>query len=305
VNGTGQIVAVDLSDSTDRFFGHTRGGLAPPQQTMLAKLSILALTLAAALPAHADPITDFKNGTSLYLRSATVSLDSESARSVGAVLIRKSAGTLDITFKASDLGLPVPVTVRARGAVSRSRIVFTIDETYSPRIDLGMGNYLSRLTGQLTATPTWDPGAPTANHGNVKLDLLDSSFVTAAGSWGSKRISINDTHFAAGVVQPRLAAFAPDTARICSDREDTMQAFTVRLAAAARTGGAPVELQSFHNAIRVPRFVIVPTGRQTVTLQGRIKRGFAGTVRLAAASGGVRQPIDVVVHAQQDCAVQP
>jgi hypothetical protein len=272
---------------------------------MLTKLTILTLTLVAALPAHADPITDFKNGTSIYLRTATVSIGGNTGRSVDAVLIHKTAGTLDLTFKASDLGLPVPVTVRARGAVVRSRIVFTIDETYSPRVDLGGGQYLTRIAGQLTATPSWDPGAPSADQGNVQLDLLDSSTVTAYGTWGTQRISIIDTHFAAGVVQPGLATFAPVTARVCSDRGATMQAFTVRLAAPARTGGAPVELQSAGPGIRVPRFVIVPSGKQSLTLQAKVAAGFAGTVRLVAASGGAKQPIDVVVHTHSDCAVQP
>lgn len=270
---------------------------------MQTRLTVLAVALAMARPGHADPVSDFKNGTALMLHKATVSLG-ETPRVTTAIPIRKAGGTLDFTLNAADFGLPGSVAIRLRGAVTRGgQLLFTVDNRYSPAIDLGGGLALSRITGVLNARAAWLPGDVSTGFGNVRLTFHDSSYFIAHGNWGSRTIKLTSTDVIGGLSQPPIEAFTTSSL-VCSDAVPTMLPLTVRLTGAARLGAAPIALESPSHEIRLPRIAGVPTGQRSTIVRAKIPANFVGPVRFVAAGSGVTRTLDVVIRPRRDCEVR-
>ena len=277
---------------------------------MLPNLAAAALSVALlmiARPAHADAVADFKTGTTVVLRAASVDLGKGELSSSGSGPIRKSAGTLDFSVEASDLGVPLPITIRLRGSsLGGGWILYTVDESYSPTLDLGGGHSLSRVTGRVYAIGNPLPGTNREQLGNVKLTLAASSYLDARGDWGTLRIAIKQLELIGGVPQPSLDAFADTGGLICSDdRVATEHAFSVSLSGVAQANGATVQLVSPRaDGVRLPSALIVPAGHRSNRIGARIAPGFVGTVRLSAAAGGVTRSLEVSVHPHGDCALR-
>ena len=272
---------------------------------MLPRLVALAVTLAAGSTVHADPITDFKNGPTVWVRTVTVSLAGSAGRATG-IAITKPAGTLDFTLDATDLGLPLSVPIQLHGVViGGGQLQFTVDDVYSPAIELGGGHSLSRVTGQLNAFAARLPATSTSRHGNVKLTFADSSYFVVHGSFGSLTIAVAHAELIGGIVQPPLESFTT-RALVCSDTVDTSLPFTVQLTEAARIDAAPVALENpSHDGIRLPSIVGVAAGTRSTIVNAKVVADFVGTVRVTAAASGVTRAIDVVVRPRQDCQVSP
>lgn len=271
----------------------------------MSKLSVaaMAMTLAAAAPAHADAVADFKASTTAVVRTATVDL--RGYASTENRTVAKAANTLDLTFKASDIGLSVPVTVHLRGTVAgNGRITYTIDDRYSPAVDLGNGQRLSRITGHLDATARWMPAIAPRDVGDVMLRLVGSSNVIAAQtSAGTQTIPVVTLDIVGGGLQPPLDSFVDTGAVVtCSDTVPTSHTFRVTLTDVSRGTGAPVELyRPFAGGVRLPPVIYVPARQRSVNVTAVIEPNFVGTVHLVAAAGGVPRALDLAVHPHRDC----
>ena len=269
-------------------------------------VAVLAV-LAAGRTASADAVDDFQAGGVVAVASATVDFGRGPKTSTGSAGIRKVAGTLDLVLQASDLGVDLPITLHLRGTVLRDRqIAYTIDETFSPAVDLGDGTKLARLTGQFYVRAAPVPGTAKQDLGNValRLDGQDSrSALTAEGTWGRLAIAIGQLELLGGVAQPPLAAFVDAAGvTICSDRIATTHIFEVSLSGVATANGAVVELSSpFGAGVHLPGGIVVRAGNRSASVAARIEPNFVGTVRLAAAAGAAVQALAVVVHPHGDC----
>jgi hypothetical protein len=271
---------------------------------MLTRLTTLVVALAMARPVAADPVANFKRGTSLRLHKATVNTGADPLVTTE-IPLQKAQGTLDITLIAKDFGLPGSLTLRLRGAaVSKNQLRFTVDDNYKPSIAIGGGLVLTRITGVLTATATWLPGDASAAYGNVQLRFHDSSYLVAHGSWGTRTIPVTNTRVVGGLVQPPLEAFTT-VSRVCSNTTPTMLPLTVRLAGPARLDAAPVALSTPASAIRVPQIAGVPLGQRATIVRAKIPANYVGPARFVAASGGVKRTLDVSIRPRQDCEVRP
>ena len=260
--------------------------------------------LATARTTHADAVADFKTGTAVALTSATVDLTGGSRASSGSRVIEKRGGSLDFDIQASDLGVSLPITLHLRGRVlGGGSIAFDIDQAYSPRIELGGGHWLSRVTGRLYMLALPLPGTAKHSVGNVRLQIARASSVTAYGDWASMVIAIRRLDLLGGVAQPELDGFwDPNRTLLCSSKVAAKRTLSLSLADVATANGAVVQLKNPRDAgVRVPSGVRVRAGRRSATVTARIEPNFVGTVRLTAAAGGVARSIDVVVHPQADC----
>ncbi len=272
---------------------------------MVSKYSAAAVAVAlvaAARLAHADPVADFKSGTTVTVRLTTADAGGGPRTNPG-VQVAKAAGRLDFELQAADLGIDIPITLHLRGAsVGSGRILYTIDDSYSPAVDLGNRQLLSRVTGQLLVVATSIPGADNQREGSVRLLSPDSSgYLEAYGSWGTRRISISDVDLIGGVVRP-LVSFVDQRERLCSDRVRTTRTLTVTLASAAPADGADVDLHSSpRGGVHVPPIAHVPAGRRSAPVTTFIDANFVGVVRVSAASGGVTRNLDLVVRPHREC----
>jgi hypothetical protein len=267
-------------------------------------LSFLLLA-AAANTAHADAVTDFKTGAAVKISTATVDLGDGPRSSSGSSVLAKRAGTLDFDLQASDLGAKVPIRVHLRGtAGSAGRIDYSIDQTFSPRVDLGGGHWLASVTGRLSMLALPLPGRTKQDVGDVRLAIAGPSSLVAYTDFGKITIAITKLDVLGGVVQPPLDTFAdPNRTLVCSDKVATTRLLAVSLSSVARGTGAAVELKGPRDAgVRVPSGVVVHTGSRSTTLHAHIEPNFVGTVRLTATAGGIARSLDVVVHPRGDCA---
>jgi hypothetical protein len=265
---------------------------------------IICAVLVAAAPAHADPLSDFKAGTSVRIDKATLVLASTGASrtSIGHT-IPKTAGSLDFTINANQLGYPVNVPMLVRcTAMPGSKAYCLVDQRFTPIRDVGGGVKVSRISGQLNALASWYPGDVATTRGNVRLAFHDTSFLVAEGTFGIRTVQVKKgTALLGGIIQPTLSTFTT-TATVCSSTVEKRHPFTVRLVGPARTVSAPVELESPARGVHLPRIVLVGRNKRETTVYARIDRNFVGTVRLVAAAGGVVRPLAVVVRRREECA---
>jgi hypothetical protein len=267
---------------------------------MLTKPSAAALAVAlvaSAHLAHADPITDFRAGTTVHVRLATMD-----SRTTGDVRLAKRAGTLDFDLAATDVGLAVPVTLHFRGAVTGTRIVYTIDDRFSPAVDVGNQQRLSRVTGRFVVEASRIPGAQNQRDGSVRLLSVDGSgYLEAFGDWGTRRIALTELDLIGGLARP-LASFTNPTGRVCSDRVRTKRLLSVTLATDVPPTETIIDLASRpRGGVYLPSVVLIPPRQRTAPVEAFIDPDFVGTVHLTAASGGVTRTLDLVVHPHGAC----
>jgi hypothetical protein len=271
--------------------------------TLVVVTAILAS--AAASPTRADVLADFSSGATVTVGSATVDLGTGPRTSSGTSAVRKVPGSLDVTLSAADLGLALPITVHLRGALLRDgHIEYTIDDRYDPGVDLGAGERLQQLTGRLIMMATPVPGLATHTDGNAWLRLVGPGSLDATGTWGTLRVAVDRLELFGGVAQPPLAGFRdPSRTTICSGRERTTRILEVTLTDAARASGAAVELGSAdHDAVHLPKHIIVRPGQRVARVTAHVGAGFVGTVAVTAAAGGIARPIELVVQPASACA---
>ena len=273
---------------------------------MLRQLSAVALA-TAAIPhpraAHADAIGDFRRGTTVTLALTTVDLGG-GPRSNDWHQVTKPAGSLDFALTGTDLGLGVPVTMQLRAAPqSNGRIVYTIDNSFSPGIDIGNRQKLRRVTGRLVVAASRVPGAADHQYGNTRLETVDGTgYLDAYGDWGTRRIAIKQLDLLGGIPDSRLASFVDPGGTLCSDRVRTTRTFVVTLDAAAPVTGTLVDLTSaMTSGVRLPNKVFVRPGQRTTSVDAFVDANFTGTTHLVAAAGGVTRTLDLVVRPHRDC----
>ena len=204
--------------------------------------------------ARADAVADFTAGTIVLVRGATV--DFGGPRTHTGIALRKRAGTLDFDLAAADLGVDnVPITFHLHGtALGGGRILFTVDQRYSPVLALPDRHWLARASGQLSALAMPLPGTVGTADGNVQLTLAGASSLVAEGDWGTLTIAVTQLDLIGGVPQPALAGFADaGGGLLCSDRVATARPLTVWLADVAQGRGAVVQLAGPRaGGVRVP-----------------------------------------------------
>jgi hypothetical protein len=269
------------------------------------RLIPLLVLLAAAGTAHATPVDDFKAGTAVVVETATVDVGGGPRTSTEGRVIAKQGGTFDFALQASDLGVELPITINLRGtALADGRLQLDIDNTYSPAIDLGGGQSLSRVTGRIVMRALPVPGGELHDVGNARLQLAAASRLVAHGTWGSVTIAIAKLLLIGGVPQPPLDRFTnPSSSLTCSGGVATYHLLAVSLTGLATASGAAVELKGPTGAgVRVPGIVVVRPNRQAASVTARIEPSFVGRVRLTAAAGGVSRSLDVDVRPSSDCA---
>jgi hypothetical protein len=262
------------------------------------------LVMASAAVAHASPNDNFRLGTVVQVESATVDTGNGARTSTGSSRITKSGGSLDFTMRAADLGVELPISVDLRGSVlADGKIAFDIDDAYSPGVDLGGGQILSRVAGRITMRALPVLGIEPQDIGNVRLELAADSQLVAYGSWGSTTIAIGKLYLLGGIPQPALSTFTdPSTTRICSGRAPVYRQLRVLLTGAASATGASVELDELTDAgVHVPPTVVVRRGARTADLRARIEPGYVGRVRLTAAARGITRALDIDVRPAIEC----
>lgn len=260
--------------------------------------------MASAAVAHATPNDDFRLGTAVQVESATVDAGDGARSSTGSSRLGKSGGALDVTLRAADLGVALPISINLRGSLmTNGRIRFDISNLYSPAIDLGGGQTLSRVTGTIIMRALPVLGVEPHSIGNVRLELAGTSSLVAYGNFGSRTISIDRLYLLGGVPQPALSTFSdPSTTKICSGRAPVYRQLRVLLAASASATGASVELDELADAgVHVPPAVVVRPGQRTAYLRARIEPGYVGRVRLTAAAAGVTRYVDLDVRPAIEC----
>lgn len=262
------------------------------------------LAVAAAAPARADLIADFRAGDAIALHAATVDPGGGPRHATRGRPQPKAVGSLDVALPASALGVALPITLHLRGAVlPDGRVEYTLDERFAPAIELGGGLTLTQVTGRLVLRARSLPGTAVHDVGNVRLLLDEPGALTAHGTWGQLAIAVGAFELVGGLAQPSLAGFAdPGAAPPCSDRVVTRRTLEVTLTDAARGSGAVVALSTPRAGVHLPGAVVVRPGRRTATVDAVIEPGFVGTVRLAAAAAGTVHLLALVVRPAVDCA---
>jgi hypothetical protein len=270
---------------------------------VLGALAIFA-GLCATSHSHADPISDFSFGTTLYLRSATANLDGHRT-ATGGIPLSKPANTLNFNVTAASIGLSWPITLHLTGVPIGGNLVrYTFSETFSPAIDIdGHGHMLTAATGNFFAKFSTVPGLQTAI-GNVLIDTVPGlNFVNATGDWGTKTIFIEDASFYGGFLPATLKTFVQsDWDPVCSDVTPVQVPLAVNLNNPAPPTGQWVFLNSaYHLGLAVPAIVVISPGKTSKVFNATVAPNFHGTVHLTAAAGGGMGTLDVEVGIHQDC----
>lgn len=262
------------------------------------------LTVAAASTVRADAVADFRAGRAVAVDAATVDLGDGPRSSTGTPALAKTAGSLDVTLAAADLGVALPITLRLRGTSPRpGRVEFAINQAFNPAVDLGGGQVLKQITGRLVLTASPQPGSFAQPIGNARLRLAAPGRLTATGTFGTMAIAVEQLELVGGVPQPALAGFRdPSRTTICSDRVRTSRTLEVILASAATSTGAAVELSSANRAgVATPSAVVVRPGRRTSTVTVQIAPNFVGTVRLVGSAGAAVRSLNLTINPRSMC----
>jgi hypothetical protein len=270
---------------------------------VLGALAIFA-GLCATSPAHADPISDFRFGTTLYLRSATANLEGNRT-ATGGIPLSKPANTLNFNVTAASIGLSLPITLHLTGTpVGGDLVRYTFNETFSPAIDIdGHGHLLTSATGNVYAKFSAVPGLQTAI-GNVLIESVPGiSFINATGDWGTKTIFIEGASFYGGFLPATLKSFVQsDWDPVCSDTVPVQVPLAVNLNNPAPPTGQWVFLTSaYHLGLSVPAIVVISPGKTSKVFNATVAPNFHGTVHLTAAAGGGQGTLDVEVGLHHDC----
>lgn len=268
-------------------------------------IPILAVVASAGV-AHATPVADFRLGTAVQVEVATVDTGNGPRTSTGSSRLAKTGSTYDFVLRAADLGVSLPISINLRGTLLTSgKIQFDISNTYSPAVDLGGGQSLSRVTGRITMRALPVLGIERHDIGNVRLELVPgaSNHLIAYGTWGSNTIHIGKLDLLGGVPQPALSTFTdPSTTLICSGRVPVYRQLRILLAGNATATGASVELDELSDAgVQVPPQIVVRPGARTAYVRARIEPGYVGRVRVTAAAGGITRALDVDVRPSIEC----
>lgn len=275
-----------------------------PNAVLRTSLFISLLVVATAATAEADAVADFRAGRAVAVDAATVDLGNGPRSSTGTAALVKTTGSLDVTLAAADLGIALPITLRLRGSTpSPGRIEFTINQAFSPAVDLGGGQALKQITGRLVLSASPQPGGFAQTIGNARLRLAAPGRLTATGTFGTMAIAVEQLELVGGIRQPAFTGFRdPSRTTICSDRVRTSRTLEVGLASNALGTGAAVELHSANRAgVAVPSAVVVRPGRRTGTVTVQIAPNFVGTVRLTASAGAVVRSLALTINPRSVC----
>jgi hypothetical protein len=272
--------------------------------------AIAAALLVATASAHADPITDFMIGTTVYLRNGSATID-DLTHTTGGVALTKPANTLSFNLSASALGVPLPIVAHLTGTQLGTNLVqFTFDESYGGSgLLLVDGVHLTHATGTITAAVSYVPGTtgPLCNGaaclGDVLLDVLPPmSSIHVQGDFGDTFIAINYAQLIGGVAVPRLKSFYYAGDPVCSKPTPTTAYLSVRLAGPSPSPGTQVVLHSaFPAGVSVPLLQSVLAGHDSTTVTATIAPSFFGIVHIAAAAGGAMGFVDLEVDHEHDC----
>jgi hypothetical protein len=271
--------------------------------------------------AHADTSDDIKNASQVNVNYAQVTVDGQQSAPVLGVMT-KPAGTLTFDLPASALGIPLTgLSLHAIGAqLGNGQILFTTSNTYDPPVALPDGSTLSSETGMFTVR-TWSIGgaaAPACGSqacvGGTGYRMLGGTMIVN-GSFGTKALTLDDAHGVGGVSRAKLTAVtappvhlsANGTAELpfCSGASETHALMKIDLGSPAPTGGSRVDLTSPTSGIRFSHSLVVPQGRDTVTVDVGVPAGFTGTLSLTAAAGGYTNTASLAVNAASTCAPPP
>jgi hypothetical protein len=138
-----------ITRGEERFFAERRAA-SGLYRSVSAKHISVSLVLLAVATAHADPVADFRAGTGVVVRKATVGVGGSFTSTN--IAVRKKSGTLDFELRAADLGFDLPITLALHASsVENGRIHYVVDQTYAPPLDLGDGHWMSSITGTVDA----------------------------------------------------------------------------------------------------------------------------------------------------------
>jgi hypothetical protein len=272
------------------------------QPTHVIAALVAAAGLCIGASAHADPVSDFTFGTTVYLRTATLDLDGNKT-STGGIALTKPANTLTFDVAAAAIGSPLPITLHLVGApLSGNLVQYTFSWNGNVDVD-GQGHMLTAANGSFVAAMTATPGDLNAI-GNVAVDILPVvSYINATGDWGTKTLFVDHASFYGGYLPATLAAYGQsDNAEICSDTTAVQVPMYVRLDNPAPPTGQWVFLTSaFHQGLSLPPIVVVPPGQKSRVFNATVAPNFAGTVHTTATSGGGIATLDIEVDNHQAC----
>lgn len=264
---------------------------------LLAGGIAIGATCSGAL-AQASPETDdVRTSDSIYFSSGHLTIDGRSV-SEGHRRLSKTAGTLDVRINARSIGLDFDAVLDLTGRVVGNRVVWSFDHHLSEGYEIGLWTHVTRVRGELIATPRIVEGETTPDcriglcEYNVRLDGESSSWVEISGtgpfwtSWSKRSTSIG-FDLLAGHPQPPLRAMGVNTpARLCVSDRDRYYAGRVELEATAPAGGVSVQVFSDNAAVFPERQVEVRDGRRTGAFFVKVPAHYSGTLNVLAATGG-------------------
>jgi hypothetical protein len=272
------------------------------------KLSLLpgAAALLLSLGAQATPLDDYRRGTGVHLSSAAVRVEDNEyyTRDYDGT---KAADSLDLAIDLHEFGLSADASVILHGSTAGGQLVWTFDHAFSPPLDLGGGNFVMRVAGELVANARPSPGTASLACAGAPCDysiVLQKAAGSHVDVWGHSQDtlfgwisqdwfrSVTDLEFLAHAGLPRppladLAIEAPATGRFCTSDRDRAYAARVRLSSVAPVGGVLVNVGSDHATALRTRRVWVAAGEDSASFTLVFPGAFSGDVHVGAASGGV------------------
>lgn len=284
---------------------------------LIIPATTVACVVAALATAHADPITDFQLGKTLYLRSASSTVAGHTT-GTGGIPIGKIANTLSFAIDGAALGVP-GVVVHLAGSVDTSdptihnRLKFTFSENYGAGVPVD-GLTLYTASGTVFAFVSYIPGETTATCkgqdclGDVLLDVdTIHTAIHVTGDFGNEDIAIDHAQLVGGMPTPHLQSFSYTGGPVCSTASGTVTAeVSVKLAGPSPSAGTPVFVTSVApSGVAVPFLQLVPPGKDSMVVDATIAPGFSGIVPLFAASGGAVGTTSIEVDPPHACDPPP
>jgi hypothetical protein len=265
-------------------------------------ISVAVVGLCAAASAHADPISDFKFGTTVHVRSASITVDDNQV-ATGGISITKPANTLTFDVPASAIGSPLPITLHLVGTqVGPNVVQYTFNWSGNVDID-GEGDMLTYAYGFFLATFT--PAPPDVHtFGNVAIEVTPfTSYIVAQGDWGTKMLYVTRGSFYGGFLPATLSGYGRSSNDVvCSDTTPVKVKMYADINNPAPPTGQWVFLTSaYHQGVSVPPIVVVPPGKKFVLFDATVAPSFSGTVSTMAVSGGGIGTYQLEIDPHADC----
>ncbi|MBL8909215.1 MAG: hypothetical protein JNM17_00790 [Archangium sp.] len=256
----------------------------------------LLMGCVLAFPAFAGALDDLRAGSGVDFLTANARFG-DSGFAAGAWSVAKAPGSLNLTARLSDFGLPQTDLVTLTGAASGDVVTWSFDHHLSSPVSVADVR-VTRVWGQFVARAAMMSGSVpcggSACARNVRLVPVPGSAVHLGGyrDWGlftpgwSADVEVVTFSALAGLPRPVFESISlPLPASRCASSERVRLEGSVTLQTPAPSTGASVTVSSTHPAVWA-RDVRVVAGSRTARFSVTLAAGFTGSARVVASAGG-------------------